>query len=109
MWENLEIKDDKDWLVESIATGTCMAVTDGSYMEDIYPDICSAAFIYECQQGRGRIVGSFTERSSDAWAYRGELMGLMAIHLILRATNVAYPARRGVLQYTRIAMGHSTW
>jgi hypothetical protein len=43
-------------------------------------------------------VGSFTERSADACAYRGELMGLMAIHLILRATNVAYPGTGGSLK-----------
>ena len=64
-----------------------MAVTDGSYMADIMPDACSAAFILECSQGRGSITGSFVERSESASAYRGELMGLMAIHLILEGVQ----------------------
>lgn len=91
MWENLEITGDEDWLRDAIEAGSCLAVTDGLYMEDVYPDICSAAFIFECQQGRGRIVGSFMEQSADACAYRGELMGLMAIHLVLRAIALVYP------------------
>jgi hypothetical protein len=64
-----------------------MAVTDGSFMEDLFPDVCSAAFILECSRGRGTITGSFTERSEDACAYQGEIMGLMAIQLILAGVD----------------------
>lgn len=75
-----------------------MAVTDGSYMEDIDLDICSVAFIFECQQGSRKIVGSFAEHYEDACAYWGELMGLMAIHLILWAINLTYPDMMGSIQ-----------
>jgi len=44
---------------------------------------------------RGRIVGSFVEQSSAACAYRGELLGLMAIHLILLAANCTQPQLQG--------------
>merc|ERR1711966_107670 len=43
----------------------------------------------------GRIVGSFPEASKVANAYRGELLGLMAIHLILLALNKVWPTLQG--------------
>ena len=49
--------------------------------------MCSCAFVVECSKGRGRVLGSFAEQSVWACAYRGELMGLMAIHLILLAVK----------------------
>ena len=49
--------------------------------------MCSAAFILECKEGTGRIVRSFPEASKMANAYSGELLGLMAIHLVLLAAN----------------------
>ena len=52
-----------------------------------YPNLCSAAFVLECSKGCGQIVGSFLERMDEANAYRGELLGLMAIHLILLSVN----------------------
>jgi hypothetical protein len=62
-------------------------MTDGSYMKELYPDILLAAFVIECFRGRGRIWGSFPEVSQCACSYRGELVGLMAIHLILLLIN----------------------
>ena len=41
----------------------------------------------ECTKGRGRLMGSFAEKSASANAYRGELLGLMAVHLILLSAN----------------------
>ncbi len=64
-----------------------MAVTDGSYTRKLYPNLCSAAFVVECAKGRGRLIGSFLEALLVANTYRGELLGLMAIHLILVSIN----------------------
>jgi hypothetical protein len=50
----------------------------------MYPDLCAATFVLECKKGRGRIIGSFSEESN---AYRGELLGIMAVHLILVSVN----------------------
>jgi hypothetical protein len=76
-------------LLDSIraGAGTCIAVTDGSYIREVYPDLCSCEFVLECTEGRGRIFGSFPEHSKVANAYRGELLGLMAIHLLLLVAN----------------------
>jgi hypothetical protein len=97
MWDSLILEGDDHWLEASIAAGSCTAVTDGSYIREIYPHLCSAAFIFECAEGRGRIVGSFAEQSSAAGAYRGELLGLMAIHLILVATGKVVPSLVGTV------------
>ena len=81
--EVLKVGRHDNWLEEAIEAGTCVAVTDGSYIKEWYPNICSAAFIMECSKGHGRIVGSFPEQTMAVCAYRGKLLGLMAIRLIL--------------------------
>ena len=53
------------------------------------------AFIIECKKGRGRIVGSFADRTATANAYRGELLGLMAVHLLLLSVNKVNSDLRG--------------
>ncbi len=75
------------WLQDSIANGSLVAVTDRSYILETYPNLCLAAFVLECSKRRGRIVGTFSEGLLVAKAYRGELLGLMAIHLILLSVN----------------------
>jgi hypothetical protein len=87
MWDNIRWEGDDNWIAESIRQGSCMAVTDGSYKKNLYPDIHSAAFVLECKNKSGQIWGSFPEPSRCACSYRGELVGLMAIHLILLAAN----------------------
>ena len=69
MWKSLRLIGEDNWLEESINAGACVAVTDGSYIRELYPHLCSAAFILECLEGKGLIVGSFAETSSAASAY----------------------------------------
>ena len=66
---------------------TLVAVTDGSYIRKRHPHLNSAAFVFECSKGRGRLFGSFIENTPNVCAYRGELLGLMAIPLILLGIN----------------------
>jgi hypothetical protein len=75
------------WLDKSISKGTLVAVTDGSYIRELFPNLYSAAFVLKCSKGRGRVVGLFSEALLVANAYRGELLGLMATHLILLSVN----------------------
>ncbi len=72
LWDNLMIRGDISWLANSIADNSLTAVTDGSYMRDTYPHLKSAAFVFECTKGRGRLWGSFVEHSPDAGSYQGE-------------------------------------
>ena len=41
------------------------------------------------------MIGKFPERIMSACAYRGELLGLLAVHLILLALNKRSPALLG--------------
>jgi hypothetical protein len=66
MWEGLKLSREGDdetgaWLSKAIEDNTLEAVTDGSYMKDLYPNMNSCAFILECSRGRGRISGTFLE------------------------------------------------
>ena len=73
--------------VKAIEDGTLLAVADGSYIRELFPDAGSCAFVLESQGGGGTILGKVVEKSKDACAYRGELLGLLAIHLVLLAVN----------------------
>jgi hypothetical protein len=42
-----------------------------------------SGLVLECMKGRRKMIGSFSEPTLAANAYRGELLGLMAIHLLL--------------------------
>jgi hypothetical protein len=64
-------------------------------MKKLFPSIHSAKSIIECQKGRGRLWCSFLEPSRTACSYRGELVGLMAIHLLLLAVNKTHPLLQG--------------
>jgi hypothetical protein len=87
MWDNIQWLGIDDWIAGSIATNTCIAVTDGSYVKSLYPNVLSATFVLECTRGGGSLWGSFPEASKQACSYRGELICLMAIHLILLSIN----------------------
>ena len=95
MWKDMRLTGDDSWLAEAISDNSLVAVTDGSYMRSLYPNMNSCAFILECSKGRGRLTGSFSEQTIAACSYRGELLGLMAIHLILLSVNRVNPNLRG--------------
>ena len=46
----------------------------------------------ECTHGSGHLIVTFSENFAAANAYRGELLGLMAIHLLLLSVHRIYPA-----------------
>ena len=87
MWEHLSLEGGSDWLPAAIQDNSLVAVADGSYIRQMYPDLCATAFVLECKKGRGRIIGSFMEESIAANVYRGELLRIMAVHLILVSVN----------------------
>lgn len=95
LWDQIETTGSYGWVVDSIRAGTLVAVTDGSFMKQLFPMLCSAAFVLECSRGGGRLVGSFAEASLNANAYRGELLGLLAIHLLLLAAQKTSPSLTG--------------
>ncbi len=105
IWDHLTIVGGDRWVNKSIKDGTVVAVTDGSYMRELYPNLCSAAYILECSKGRGQIYGAFTETTGVANDYRGELLGLMAIHLILISANRVKPQLTGSVETLSDCLG----
>jgi hypothetical protein len=105
MWDSLRLTGEDNWILEALREGTCIAVTDGSYIRELYLNMCSCAFALECTQRRGRIFGSFPEQSRRACAYRGELLGLMAVHLVLLAANKVDPGLGGQVQIYSDCLG----
>ncbi len=105
LWEYMSVEGGTDWIAQAITAGSLVAVTDGSYIRQIYPNLCSAAFVLECAHGQGRLVGLFKEASKAANAYRGELLGLMAIHLILVSMNRVHKSLSGNVKVVSNCLG----
>jgi hypothetical protein len=55
--------------------------------------------------GEGRILGKIVEGSKDACAYRGKLLGLLDIHLILLAINRLRPDLAGCVHIGSDCLG----
>ncbi len=105
LWEHMKVAGGVTWVHESIAQGTLIAVTDGSYIRELFPHICLAAFVLECSHRCGRIFRSFSESLRVANACRGELLGLMAIHLILLSVNKIHQNLGGSIKIVSDCLG----
>jgi hypothetical protein len=69
LWDNILMAGGHNWLHEAIQDRSLLAVTDGSYIHEQYPNFCSAAFVFKCKKGQGRLIGSFSESLRVANAY----------------------------------------
>ena len=105
LWENITLVGGHDWINKAILDGSLLAVTDGSFIREQYPNLCSAAFVLEDRKGRGRMIGSFSESSRVANAYRGELLGIMAIHLILLSVDDLHGGSGGSVEVISDCLG----
>ncbi len=76
-----------DWVAQAVVKNSLVTVTDGSYIKEHYPDLCSTTFVLECAQGQGQAVRVFPEASVATNAFCGELLGLMAALLLLLVVN----------------------
>ena len=105
MWLSFHLIGNNHWLEEAIEAEPCVAMTDGLYIREVFPNVYSAAFILECSKFRGRIVGSFPKQSTMANTYQGELIGLKAIHLILLAAGRVQPGMTGTMEVASDCLG----
>jgi hypothetical protein len=62
----MKVVGGTDWLSQAIARGILIVVTDGSYIREHYPEICSAAFILKCKHNGGHVTGAFPEALIEA-------------------------------------------
>jgi len=94
-WDDLKYTGDGTWIYSAIENGSLMCVSDGSYIRELHTDVCSAAIILECSQGRGRLSLSILDVAPTVNAFRGELLGLMAVHLLLYSLHKTRPTLVG--------------
>lgn len=78
-----------DWMVTALQAGNLVGVTDGSYDCSRNASVCGAGWILMDKTTGERLAGSFSEYSSSAGSYRGELLGLCAINVLLLALSKA--------------------
>jgi hypothetical protein len=106
LWDNMSVLGRMEWIVgQSILDGSLVAVTDGSYIRELYPHLCSAAFVLECSKGQGRVIGSFSESLAVANAYQEDFLGFMAIHLVLLSMNKIHPTLGGSVEIILDCLG----
>jgi hypothetical protein len=92
LWQNLKIDGDGEWLLQSIASGTLVVSSDGSYMPDKSNNSCSGAFILHCTDTKKEIKGCFTDASPESDNYRGEILGAIGPLILIDAAIKANPA-----------------
>jgi hypothetical protein len=89
MWEmifpDVGMGFDVTWMVLAMRAGTLVGVTDGSYDRQRCPRVCAAGWIIMDITTGSQLSGSFSEYSTSSSSYRGELLGLCAITIILLA------------------------
>jgi hypothetical protein len=84
MWDHINLPYGLLPVVDSIASGNAVLVTDGSYNRVARPDIDGAGWLVYCREQRRVILtDSMFEISRNAGSYRGELLGLLAIHVFI--------------------------
>ena len=47
LWDSLQLVGEGNWLRQAIQDRTCSVVTNGLYTKELYPDLCSAAFVLD--------------------------------------------------------------
>jgi len=86
MWEHIVEGDiDVGWIRDALSSGMFLAVTGGSYYREMAPTVSRSGWIIVCTTCKRTLRGSFFEVSQSAGSYRGELLGLVAIHTITTA------------------------
>ena len=86
MWEHVEDEgQDPTWLLEALKNGSAVMVTDGSFDRKRAPLISGAGWEITCRKSRKFLKGSFFKISNSASAYRGEVLGLLALHTLIFA------------------------
>lgn len=89
LWDHLKIGDG-EWIKEGLKQGSIVLVHDGSYMEELAPEVCSAAVVIFCTStGQlGQVsVAEMTDHKTLS-NYRGECLGGLLSGLLLEALFV---------------------
>ena len=84
MWESVDMGNDSTnrtdgmtWLVDGC--------TDGSYHRKHAPKVSGAGWMPYCTKTKNIMTGNVYQMSEDTGSYRGEQLGLCAIHHLIAA------------------------
>ncbi len=78
------------WIRNTLVNGNLIGVTDGSYDRIKAQMVSGAGWVLTCMASHRTLRGSFYEISPKAGSYRGELLGLVAIHTFILAIAKFY-------------------
>ena len=71
LWKHLKCDDDGWWIKTALIEETLIAVADGSYQEEIDPNVCSCAFKLLCFKTSKSLTCTWGEKTEEASNYRG--------------------------------------
>lgn len=83
MWEQVQLYAPLACIAQAFCDVTAICVTDGSYQKHVNPTLSGAGcwLIYCLGSDQILVTGSFVEDHVRAGSYRGEVLGMLAIHL----------------------------
>ncbi len=83
MWEHSQLIGPHTWIAMALQNNMLLLDADQPYMRQLAPNMCAAAFILEFKMGTRRFRGVMAGSRMTSNAYQGELLGLLAINLII--------------------------
>jgi hypothetical protein len=86
LWANFVVDGDGSWIYDGLLRDTLDMMSDGSYDEKRASDVCSCAAMVRCRHTGKTASLTWVEKSDrfSADNYRAELLGGIALQLILR-------------------------
>ena len=94
IWDYIEGKhENMSWIASALYDGSAIMVTDGSYNRVLAPRVSGAGWVLVSTNSFRMVYGSFYEFSKKASSYRGELLGLTAIHHLVAFVLEYYVVR----------------
>jgi hypothetical protein len=86
MWDDVQGgESDVVWIRATLREGSFIGVTDGSYNRERAKIVSGSGWTICCIRTRNLLQGSFFEILPKAGSYRGELLGLVALHTMIAA------------------------
>ena len=75
--------------------GTLTSVTENSYIRQLAPNVCGAGWIVQNKLTGKKVKRLLPEWSSSAERYRGEMLGMLAVRVLISASSGRiFPAAR---------------
>ena len=89
LWRTFQTNGDGSWIYCSLLAGNLIIMSDGSYNENIALHVCSCATVFRNKITNESAHVTWVEKSNAHTAdnYRAELLGAIAIQLILKVAS----------------------